>query len=247
MKLISFVLLLTLYLTGCAEGNLGYGFGHGSGSAGHNKDVVLKSNKIKIYRFNSPTNTDAEWRQYTSLFDFQSSYDEGYGISQNWLALSNAFTRTPRKFRQADPIGQGLTAFPDAHLLGYLNALTGKISLEEAHTAYFSAFYPNSTVLSQEQRKVNGVQCMQTKAMYNKEYLVELQCPVFFRHTFGTMTYLMYTMGGGNKIDLIDNNMADFNHMINTLEFIEPPSQKIPDGFSLDEQFKRIQEPNWQL
>ncbi|MDO8416725.1 MAG: hypothetical protein Q7S87_11010 [Agitococcus sp.] len=247
MKLLSFVLLLTLYLTGCAEGNLGYGFGHGSGSAGHNNDVVLKSNKIKIYQFKSPVNTGAVWRQPTSFFDFQSSYDEGYYISQNWVALSNAFTRTPRKLRDVDPIGQGLTAFPDAHLLGYLNALTGKVSLEKAHTAYFSAFYPNSTILSQEQKSVKGINCMQTKAIYNKEYLVELQCPVFFRNTFGTITYLMHTMGGGNTVDLIDQNIPAFNHMVDTLEFIEPPSQKIPDGFSLDEQFKRIQEPNWKL
>lgn len=45
----------------------------------------------------------------------------------------------------------------------------------------------------------------------------------------------------------LNNLYVDFQHLKDTLEFIEPPSQKIPDGFSLDEQFKRIQEPNWQL
>jgi hypothetical protein len=246
MKRLFIIALITVYLTGCAEANLGYGFGKGSGSAGSNKNVVVKSNNIKIYRFTSPLNQGAVWRQSTSIFDFESAYDEGYGIRQNWVELSNAFVRTPRKYRDADPISEPSVSL-DSGLESYLTALQGKTTLAAAHTAYFTTFYPNSTILTQHARTVKGLQCMQTKAVYNKEYLVELQCPVFFRNTFGTITYLMHTMGGGNEVDLIDKNMPSFNHIIDTIEFIEPVSQTVPAGYSLDEQFERIQDPKWKL
>lgn len=248
MKIFILSVICLFVFGGCAEGNLGWGFGSGSQSAGHNRLITLSEREVKLYAFKSPLNEAGDWRQTYDHFKTHKTYfeDESYGISLNWVGFSTRYNLHQKKPRIGS-LYNDANVYQNVYLDLYLNALTGKISLEEAHTAYFSAFYPSSTVLFQEQRKVKGVQCMQTKAMYNKEYLVELQCPVFFRHTFGTITYLMHTMGGGNTINDIDQNMTDFNHMIDTLEFIEPPSQKIPEGFSLDEQFKRIQEPNWQL
>lgn len=281
------VTIFAFLLGGCAEANLGYGFGSGSGSADSNKPITIKEQQVKLYTFNSPLNPSGDWReQYVNFEMFKKEFNnEAYFISQNWVELSSRFFKTPRKIRYADPTGK--RHIPDAHLSGYLNALAGKVSLEKAHTAYFSAFYPNSTVLSQEQRSVKGIKCMQTKAMYEGKSLVELQCPVFFRNTFGTITYMlaMNTTGiwdNGLKFEdlitqygnekgmeiydrlhpisrqmrdagvkdassYIDYYMPAFEHIVETTEFIEPPSQKIPEGFSLDEQFKRIQEPNWKL
>ena len=234
-------------LGGCAEGNLGWGAGQSKGAIGNDISITFSEKDTKLYGFKSPAKGMGDWRVVSERFKSNTTFDNAsYYISQNWIALSSRFIKSSGKMRLADPINSEHT-IESSYLSEYLAALKSKQTFSEAHTAYFSAFYPNSTVLSQEQRSVKGIKCMQTKAIYNKEYLVELQCPVFFRNTFGTITYLMHTMGGGNTVDLIDQNIPAFNHMVDTLEFIEPPSQKMPEGFSLDEQFKRIQEPNWKL
>ena len=161
------------------------------------------------------------------------------------------------------------------------------MSLEAAHTQYFNTFYSGAKIINQHRRMVDGVECMQTKAIYKDRALVELQCPVFFRNTFGVVRYIIYMNTSGNwnnglKLDelitkygnekgrevydrlhpisrvmrdagvkdassYIDYYMPAFNHIVDTLEFVEPVSQKVPAGFSLDEQFKRMQDPNWKL
>lgn len=263
------IIMVMLTLTSCAEMNLGYGLGKGSGSAGENELIVIKLKGTALYRFRSPLNPQTDWRKTYDIFDMKEQ--TGFFISQIWVGLSQGFDKERLKYRMLDPLTtyeESLKSDIDSGLEFYLTALQGKTTLAQAHTAYFSAFYPNAKVLEQAQRSIKNIQCMQTKAIYKGRYLIELQCPVFFRKTFGTMTYLMNTTtdmsfyferpkyarpnalndtGANSYAEYFDYHMPAFNHVVDTLEFIEPVSQTVPAGFSLDEQFQRMQNPKWKL
>jgi hypothetical protein len=103
-------------------------------------------------------------------------------------------------------------------------------------------------------KKIKSVDCKYSvvKGIYNPG--IQLICPVFFRNTFG-LVWLSFSATNGNfkgTLEDLEERIKKmeplFEHMVNNLEFVEPVTQKVPEGFSLEEQFKRMKNnPDWKL
>lgn len=68
-----------------------------------------------------------------------------------------------------------------------------------------------------------------------------IECPGFFRNTFGVLQITMRVSADSldHAKSIFFKREVDFNKSVDSFEFLSPFSQKIPSGFSLDDQLKR--------
>lgn len=98
---------------------------------------------------------------------------------------------------------------------------------------------------------LNGMKCLKgrdkDKLGINRgtRYVVSIRCPGFFRKTYGTIMVSLTVDDVNNRFDMsLEDAYKEaeekINYSISTFKLIEPFSQKIPKGYSIDEQISRI-------
>lgn len=68
-----------------------------------------------------------------------------------------------------------------------------------------------------------------------------IECPGFFRNTFGVLQITMRVSADSldHAKSIFFKREVDFSKSVDSFEFLSPFSQKIPSGFSLDDQLKK--------
>lgn len=74
------------------------------------------------------------------------------------------------------------------------------------------------------------------------EVIKAIECPVFFRKTFGVVQIAFFVKSSELKYAKLafEESVNDFDKTLESFKFIAPFTQEIPANFSMEEQFKKV-------
>lgn len=273
---IIYFFLLALFLVSCAEIN-GYGWGSGNDRRGKDElrriysdgdDTLLFSSRMPLkgqgewmYSYSSSEKRSKKWGKprWESVFAERDHVMIVFGFG----AYRNNIIRVGENYAEK-------IEFSSNGLELYLDGLKNRDNLLKMHREVVENFYKEVKGLTITERKLKDVICFQSEGLYDRSMFFEIKCPVFYRNTLGVMSYLLYSdplaseesdkkeqeiLKGSSHISsnqrvrlAYQKGVLAINHIFNTTEFVEPVTQKIPEGFSLEEQFNRMKNnPDWKL
>lgn len=243
MNIFNMMVLLLFVLTSCAEMPPKQKYFE----EGRNYPHIIKKGNIDLFKLKSPS-SDLKWLIYVSSTlpdDDSIELLTHYSLADNYLSGS------------VDTRADQLSDF-------YLG-LQSIQKLVEVASKSIKTQSANADIQAQL-LLAGGVNCVLISVLDKESFSYDysgssfnvsnnierrqLICPVFIRDTLVlAKVTLAIKYRSSNKLadDARVKILSDFMHVVNSLEFIEPVTQKVPDGFLLDEQLKRMHDPKWKF